>query len=105
MATPFACDMTAIPAERRGAHHALIRRLMTQAVEEIRELPDGLSFLFTAREYAAVAEFVALERLCCPFVTFTLDVAPDQGPLMLRLTGADGVKEFIAAELGLAAPM
>ena len=105
MATPFACDMTAIPAELQGAHHALIRRLMTQAVEEIRELPDGLSFRFPAREYAAVAEFIALERLCCPFVTFTLDVAPDQGPLMLRLTGADGVKEFIAAELGLAAPM
>jgi hypothetical protein len=77
---------------------------VTQEVEEIRELPDGLSFRFPAREYDAVAEFVALERLCCPFLTFTLDVAPDQGPLILRLTGADGVKAFIAAELGLQLP-
>lgn len=101
MATAFACDMTTIPTERRAAHHALIRRLMTQAVEEIRELPDGLSFRFPAREYDAVTEFVGRERLCCPFLKFTLDLAPDQGLLMLRLTGADGVKDFIRAELGL----
>ena len=102
-AAPFACDMTAIPAEQRGTHHALIRRLMTQAVEEIRELPDGLAFRFPAREYDAVTAFVARERLCCPFLTFTLEVAPDQGPLMLRLTGAEGVTAFIRAELGLPA--
>jgi hypothetical protein len=99
--TPFACDMTAIPAEQRGTHHALIRRLMTQAVEEIRELPDGLAFRFPAREYDAVTAFVARERLCCPFLTFTLEVAPDQGRLTLRLTGAEGVTAFIRAELGL----
>ena len=56
---------------------------------------------FPALDYDAVPEFVSLERLCCPFLTFTLDVAPDQGPLMLRLTRAAGVKDFIRAELGL----
>lgn len=101
MTTPFACDMTAIPAEKRGAQHALIRRLMSQAVEEIRELPDGLTFRFPAVEYDAVAEFLGRERLCCPFLTFTLDLAPDQGPLTLRLAGSAGVKDFIRAELGL----
>jgi hypothetical protein len=95
--------MTAIPAEQRGTHHALIRRLMTQAVEEIRELPDGLAFRFPAREYDAVTVFVARERLCCPFLTFTIEVAPDQGPLMLRLAGSEGVTAFIRAELGLPA--
>jgi hypothetical protein len=101
MTTPFACDMTAIPAEQRGAHHALIRRLMTKAVEEIIERPDGLAFRFPAQEYEAVAEFVGRERLCCPFLTFALDVTPERGPLTLTLTGADGVKDFIRAELGL----
>ncbi len=93
--------MTAIPAEKRGAHHALIRGLMTEAVEEISELPDGLAFRFPAGEYDAVTEFVGRERLCCPFLTFALEVAPDRGPLRLRLTGAKGVKDFIRAELGL----
>jgi hypothetical protein len=29
MMTPYACEMTAIPPEKRGAHHALILRLKT----------------------------------------------------------------------------
>ena len=101
MPAPFACDMTAIPPNRRGAHHALIRRLMTEVVEEIRELPDGLAFQFPAEEYDAVTEFVGGERLCCPFLAFTLEVAPVGGPLRLRLTGEEGVKDFIRAELQL----
>ena len=101
MSTPFACDMTAIPAEQRPAHHALIRRLMTDEVESISELPSGLAFRFPAEAYDAVTEFVAGERLCCPFLTFALEVSPDRGPLQLRLTGAEGVKDFIRAELQL----
>ena len=81
MPIPFACDMTAIPAEERGAYHALVHRLMTQAVAEIRELSDGIAFRIPAEEYAGVARFVAFERLCCPFLTFLLEVAPDRGPL------------------------
>jgi hypothetical protein len=101
MATPFACDMTAIPAEERGAHHVLTQRLMTEAVEEISELPNGLALRFPAEEYDAVTEFVGRERLCCPFLSFALEVSPGGGPLRLRLTGDEGVKDFIRAELHL----
>jgi hypothetical protein len=59
---PFACNMAVIPAESRAAHSRLIRRLMTEAVEDIRELPDGLAFTFPAEEYDAVTEFVGLAR-------------------------------------------
>jgi hypothetical protein len=93
--------MTAIPADERVAHHALVRRLMTAAVEEISELRDGLGFRFPAEEYDAVTEFVGRERLCCPFLTFALEISRERGPLMLRLTGAEGVKDFIRAELHL----
>lgn len=44
MSAPFACDMTAIPAADRPAHHELIRRLMHRAVKGTRELPDGITF-------------------------------------------------------------
>ena len=101
MSIPFACDMTAIPPESRGRHHALIRRLMTEAVQDVSELPDGLAFRFPAQEYDAVTEFVGRERLCCPFLTFTLEVTPGRGPIRLRLTGAEGVRDFIRAELHL----
>jgi hypothetical protein len=67
------------------------------------ELPDGLAFRFPAVEYDAVTEFVGRERLCCPFITFELDIAPNCGMVLLRLTGAEGVKDFIRAELHLPA--
>lgn len=42
------------------------------------------------------------ECRCCPFLGFTLELLPDDGPLTLRLTGPDGVREFLAAELDVA---
>jgi hypothetical protein len=101
MATVFACDMTAIPAGERVPHHQLIRRLVDQVAEETTELPDGFEFQFPSTEFQAVTEFVGRERLCCPFIAFSLEAPPDKGSLSLRLTGADGVKDFIRAELGL----
>jgi hypothetical protein len=101
MATTFACDMTAIPADERPAHHELSRRLVAGAT--IRESASGFTFQFPAREYDAVTQFVARERLCCPFLKFTVEVTPDRGPLLLHLTGPAGAKEFISAELHLPA--
>ena len=99
--SPFACDMSAIPPTDRPAHHALTRRLTGEALVELRELPDGLAFRFAAEEYRAVSTWVERERLCCPFLQFTIKVGPDGGPVWLRLTGPDGAKAFIRAELGL----
>lgn len=101
MSVPFACDMLAIPPDQRAAHHSLVRRLISEALEEISEEWDGFALRFAADEYDNVVEFVSRERLCCPFLRFTLEVTPTRGPLRLRLTGPDGVKPFIQAELKL----
>src|SRR5437867_9889441 len=95
---PVACDLTAIPADKREAHEALARQLFFEAVPERQELSDGYAFRFGADQYPPLAAFIANERLCCPFLCFTLEVTPAQGPLWLRLTGGEGVKEFIQAE-------
>jgi len=101
MTVPFACDMLAIPAGERTAHHQLTRRLMSEVVEEINQNPDGFALRFPAEEYEAVAQFVSRERLCCPFLHFALEVAAARGPLWLHLSGPEGVKPFIQAELQL----
>jgi hypothetical protein len=98
---PLACDMTAIPAERRAGHQALARRLFGTAAQERRELPDGYAWRFAAKHYAELAAFVDDERRCCPFLTFGLTVAPDGGPLWLHLTGGGAIKRFLQAEFGL----
>ena len=99
----LACDMSALPVEERDAHQVLIRRLMG-AVVEIVELADGFAFRFARAESAAVVRFVSGERLCCPFLGFTLELAPDHGPLWLRVTGPDGAKAILRVELQLPTP-
>ena len=63
------------------------------------ELPDGFAFRFKPDDYTVITEFVANERLCCPFFRFTLDITPDSGPIWLRITGQEGVKPLLQATL------
>ena len=97
----FACDMTAIAADQRGAHLATINKLF-RAVESLRELPDGYSVRLPNESdvLLTAAEFIALERLCCPFFDFNLEIEREGGAVWLSLTGREGVKPFIMAEIG-----
>ncbi|HEX8149330.1 MAG TPA: hypothetical protein VF591_19260 [Pyrinomonadaceae bacterium] len=99
--SPLACDMGAIEPGRRGRHVANAGELF-RAVEEVRELPGGYAFRLPASPDTLhkLAEFVSLERLCCPFLGFVMEVEPEGGPVWLRLTGREGVKAFIREEVG-----
>lgn len=99
--SPFACDMTAIATEQRGAHLAIIERLF-RSVKRKRELPNGYAFELPNESdvLLAAAQFIALERLCCPFFGFGLEIEREGGSVWLSLTGRDGVKPFIIAEIG-----
>lgn len=99
---PFACNMLALGVEERPLHEATIKELR-RAIEEIRELPDGYAFRFAPKEQTLMmlCEFIARERLCCPFFTFELVAEAGEKPLWLRLRGADGIKQFITAELNI----
>jgi hypothetical protein len=44
-----------------------------------------------------VAEWIAMESLCCPFLTFETDVKGD-GILRLTLRGPDGAKAILREE-------
>jgi hypothetical protein len=100
MSIPLACDMSAIPSAERSDHQRAIRRLVASATE-IQESSDGFNFRLSAEDYAAAAEFVARERLCCPFLRFVLEVAPANGPVRLRVEGPLGTAAFIRHELEL----
>lgn len=98
---PLACDLKAIAPDKRAGHQALTQQLFA-AVQERQELPDGYVFRFAAEPdlLLKLAEFISLERLCCPFLQFNLVAEPDGGPFWLRLTGPAGVKQFLLAEFG-----
>lgn len=97
---PLACNLAAMTAEQRARHHSLgaALRAMTQ---EVLELSDGLAFRLPPEAWSMAAEFVSLEKLCCPFVRFRLEMLENGGPLRLTLSGREGVKEFLRAELGI----
>ncbi len=98
----FACNMLALDAEQRRRHIVVTKELRA-VMEEIRPLPDGYGFRLPSRQDTILlsAEFIARERLCCPFFAFELAVEPEDGPLWLRLRGPEGVKDFISAEFGI----
>jgi len=100
---PLACNLGAMTAQQRERHHALGEALrgMTQ---EVLELSDGLAFRLPPEAWTTAAEFVSLEKLCCPFVRFQLELLENGGPLRLTLSGREGVREFLLAELGIDTP-
>jgi hypothetical protein len=93
---PFVCQLDAFtPAER--IHHAGLIEQLSPLLESVRELRDGytLRFMEDGSVFARLAEWMRLESSCCPFLKLELKVVGKSGPVELRLTGGDGVKEFL----------
>ncbi len=101
---PVACDWSALTADQQERQRALYRRLR-EDVLEVRELDDGYSFRHSpdGDVLLAIAEFVANERLCCPFFDFALTVERGGGPVWLRMTGKGEAKHVLEAEMGVGA--
>jgi hypothetical protein len=93
--------MTALDAAQRERQHVLMKKFQA-SLQETQGLQDGYAFRLPANAATIldVAEFITIERLCCPFLNFELTLGPAGSPLWLRLTGRPGVKEFIEAEFG-----
>jgi hypothetical protein len=93
--------MNAIEPAQRAPHHANAKALFAK-VSKIVELENGFGFCFDddPNVLARLAEFITLEKLCCPFFGFIIEVEPEGGAIWLKLTGRRGVKPFIRAEIG-----
>lgn len=100
-AAPIACNLDAISPTDRARYDTLRAMLAVAAVGK-RELADGIALHISTERMplAQLAEWISLERKCCPFLDFTIDVASNSGPVWLSLTGRAGVKEFLSQALG-----
>ena len=94
----FVCRLDVMDEVQR-ARHAAVLQTLRQSLVETRELDDGFAFCYPSDSLLLAAEFISRERLCCPFFNFKLELAADDGPLWLHLTGPEGVKAFLQAEL------
>jgi hypothetical protein len=93
---PIVCDLTVFSTEIRE-QIALTGVTMFTAVQKVQELDNGYAFQFPNKPgmFMELANFVEHERQCCAFYHFALEAEPSGGPFWLRMTGGDGVKEFV----------
>ena len=97
-ALPLACSLSEPDLAKRRRELA---ENVSGGVLKVDELEDGYAFGFPGNaEWAArLVELVSAERACCPFFAFELVFEPDLGPVLLKIRGPEGVKEFIETEL------
>lgn len=84
---PVACSLSkAAFVERK----ALVLQLTAHVLER-RYLPDGVSLRFASRPemLSEIVAFVELERACCPFIRFRIDVEPSGSGITLEMTGTE----------------
>jgi hypothetical protein len=95
----FYCNSKALTPEERSHHKQLSDKLMSVR-EKIVEVEKGYEFQFSPQNVtlAELADWVVKESKCCPFFDFHLDLENEGKLVCLRLTGEEGIKEFIRAE-------
>jgi len=95
----LACNMGVFTPSQREAHIQTTTELI-QAVQSVQDIENGYEFRFpNETEFISkIAEFISNERLCCPFLEFTLNVVSNSELVFLSLTGPLGTQEFLLAE-------
>ena len=97
--SPIACDMSVLSPAQRERHLATSRELFA-SLKEMRELANGYEFRVEGPNVIVqAAEFISLEKLCCPFLHFGIEVEAESGSVWLRLSGREGVKAFVREEI------
>lgn len=93
--SPLACTLDMFTREQREDHIRVTTKLVN-AMQNVREIQNGYEFVFPneTQVITGIAEFIANERLCCPFLEFGLNVKSNEPSLWLSLRGPVGTQEF-----------
>ena len=99
MTNVLECRLDIFDGPEKLRYQAL-REAMKPAVEEIRELAEGYAARLRPDPalFRQVAEWITLERCCCPFLGLGLNWSEGDA-VWLSLTGGPGVKAFLAGML------
>jgi hypothetical protein len=98
----YYCNVKALTAPERERHASMTKKLLEKRRETV-ETEKGYEFQYDPADMtvAEVAEWVVAESKCCPFFDFHIDLENEGRLVCLRLTGKEGVKQFIRAEFGV----
>jgi hypothetical protein len=92
---PVACTLSAAQIQER---ERTVFTELRQHARRVTERGDGYAIELapTDEAIAAATTLIQLERRCCPFLCFTLTVAPGGALVELALTGAPGARDLLA---------
>jgi len=95
----IACNLKAIGPRQRRRYNVLMKRLRA-AVRNRKALRSGYAYQLNPKaiKLPEVAEWMSLERLCCPFLKFKLSATGQPTDWLLTLTGPEGVKPLLETE-------
>lgn len=91
---PIACSLT--DSELQERRKEVLGRAKA-AMIGMKETESGFLYQFSSsnERITALANLIALEHQCCPFLSFRLTVEPGETPVSLELSGPPGTKEFL----------
>lgn len=97
----LACNMKAISSTERVRYNTLMKGIKN-AVRQQKELADGYAWELDGKKATMpdVAEWMSMERRCCPFLTLQLEALGDGADFTVKLLGPEGVKAFLQSEFG-----
>jgi len=94
---PIACDMTALSQVERTRYDVL-RTFVLERVAEVKSTATGFHLrLCQGSPTSDVAEWMALEHRCCPFLTLQLALRND-GTTWIDIGGNAAIKAFLQDE-------
>jgi hypothetical protein len=96
--TPIVCSLTTVELRNR---EATLLAQFRSAVIETEELQEGYAFRLPGdgKWIGLIAELIVAERECCPFLAFEMAALPNMGPVIVRVIGPAGTKEFLSTVL------
>jgi len=91
---PVACCLTTTELHDR---EATLLAQFKSAVIEAEELQEGYAFRLPgdADGILLIAELIVAGRECCPFLRFEVAALANLGPVIVRVIGPAGTKEFV----------
>jgi len=92
----IACNTKAISAAERPRYNDLVGKLR-RSIRYRRELPDGYTFRLNEQSIGLtdLTEWIRMERVCCPFLVFQIEVSGSNQNVQLTLRGPSGTKAII----------
>jgi hypothetical protein len=95
----FACNLKTMSSAERLRYDVLVKRIRG-AMRDRMETSNGYVFKLDSKTVTLpeAAEWMGMERLCCPLLTLQLAASGNQADWLLTLTGPEGVKSLLDAE-------